>query len=171
MIPVCRNVYLWVLQCSHIKVDQTTIPGKYNVEMSGPRVRRVWDAGANECVKQWLLQFASCHLHDPSAPIIILAVATRQHVYDCYKEDFEQESESKYFPHNSQGQRYLPSRSYFMQTWKSDDSLSHIKGRKYHRFTMCDLCVHFIDQRKVRLSEEEKTQLIREERSLHNASF
>ena len=74
----------------------------------------------------WLLAFSSFHLHDPAHPQIILSVASLSQVYDCYAADFLLPGEKKYFPHDHDGELYLPSRSYFLAVWRTH----HQVGRK-----------------------------------------
>ena len=168
-IRVCRSFFRWVLGCSKCKMDQPTKKNgmfgpDFSVEMSGPRPHCMWDAGAADCIVEWLLAFSSFHLHDPAHPQIILSVASLSQVYDCYAADFLLPGEKKYFPHDRDGMVYLPSRSYFLSVWRTNTQVTHIKVRKYHVFSMCEKCVEFVDRRRTNPNLEEKQKILKEER-------
>ena len=81
--------------------------------------------------------------------------------------DFHDHTQERFYQSNQKGQLFLPSRSYFLKTWRNRPELKHIKVRKYHKFTLCNICVYFTDQRRLRLSVEERRKLLIEEREHH----
>jgi hypothetical protein len=125
----------------------------------------MWDAGAADCIVQWLLAFSAFHLHDPAHPQIILSVANKQQVYETYASEFLVPAERRFFPRNNKGEYYLPSRAYFFSVWRSDAKVKHIRVRKYHSHGLCDKCVQFIDRRRTNPDEKEKQKILKEERA------
>ena len=85
--------------------------------MNIPRNPYHTDYSADDSVKNWLINYAEAHLHDPSkGHTIILSVPTRKIVYEEYENDFKQGA-LFYFPQKKQDGKmsyYLPSCSHFM---------------------------------------------------------
>ena len=112
MQRVCRNFFQWTLHCSNNKIDQPGYLGAFTSCL--PVIsRRLWDAGALDCVVSWLSTYGAFHVDDPTKTHIILANATHKQVYENYAADFDVETEKRIYPRRQNGFLYLPSKSYF----------------------------------------------------------
>jgi hypothetical protein len=178
MTRVCRRFFEWMLGCSHNKIDQPTLKlaspiarVPYSIEMQGSRAIPIHDETTADCIVKWLCDFAAMHIHDPTAPQIILQVATKTQVYETYENDFvtlQPESQAaKFFPRSSSGVLKLPTKSYFLKVWDSNPSTAKFKVRRYLPLSQCQTCVEFIDLRRECHTPETRLAIIAQERLHH----
>lgn len=140
-------------------LDESVRQSRFQADLTRARPRPALGA---EGVVRWLIALADFYLFDPTREIIQLPFATRKAVHDLYKSDWEEyERKGKAFDRQWTqqtfpflGQKYVELQ-YFYNIWGSDPRVKHIIIRKHLRFSLCPVCVEFIETRAHTLPRDE----------------
>lgn len=113
-------------------------------------------------VSRWLRDLAQYYLADPTEEgVVYLPFANKKVVYSLYLADSVDSEYAQYF------RKGVVKYSTFCETWRTDKGLKRsIRLRKWLKFSLCDDCVRFREERR-RTADPHKMDAIRKEELEH----
>lgn len=147
LLRVCSTFFTWVGPSKSMihqdKVKIQSVHGRYDPDLHLHRPRELPVDTVSYRASMWLRDLAQYYLADPTEEgVVYLPFANRKVVYSLYAADALDPDYAQYF---SKG---VATYATFCRTWRHDKDLRRkIRLRKWLKFSLCDDCVRYREDR------------------------
>ena len=166
LLRVCTTFFCWMGPSKSMihqdKVKCRPVHGHFDADVHAHAARDLQVDTATYQAGKWLQDLAQYYLADPTQEgVVYLPFANKGVVYSLYLADSYDEAYSQYF------RKGVLQYKSFCKAWREDKKLKrNIRLHKWLKFSLCDDCVRFREERK-RTADPKKLEAIRKEELQH----